>query len=143
MQITFNLPHVFSPQASSLDNANALKVLLNCLVDLNSAVLVSHAFDDLYRCGVRYGRTKLWEPIPALYARGYGDCKSLTAARIAQYRRIGIPCEPVFRWSKSRDPKRFGQLDYHIYLYTDKGYEDPSIILGMPSNETQPLLMHG
>jgi hypothetical protein len=82
---------------------------------------------------VVYGRTKLWEPIPALYQRGYGDCKSLTAALIAQYRKKRIACEPVFRWV--RKPERQGETDYHILVHTDKGFEDPSKVLGMGADE--------
>jgi len=127
MQISFNLPHVFVPQSDDVDNALALKALLECMVQLNLAYIQLHPTKPLYESGVRYGRTKIWEPIPALYARGIGDCKSLAAALIAQYRIKGIPCRAVFRYA----PRGDGNKDFHILVQTPKGWEDPSKKLGM------------
>jgi len=136
MQITFNLPHVFYPGASSEDNARVLMILLDSLISINQAYLRNHAAKDLYSSGVVYGRTQIWDTIPALYQRGYGDCKSLTAAYIAQQRRKGIECEPVFRWKRvGPHSKRAGNTDYHILVQTEKGFEDPSKVLGMGANE--------
>ena len=131
MQITFSLPHVFNEKSNSVDNAYALRVLLDCLIDLNQAFLLNHPAPSLYRSGVVYGRTTVWDSIPALYKRGYGDCKSLTAALIAQYRRAGVECEPVFRWVKNAA----GGSDFHILVQTASGFEDPSKVLGMGKNE--------
>lgn len=78
-----------------------------------------------------YARTQVWEPIPALYKRGYGDCKSLTAALIAQYRLAGKKARPVFRFV----PRPDGGTDYHILVQTERGFEDPSKVLGMGKNE--------
>jgi hypothetical protein len=97
------------------------------MVQLNLAYIEMYPTKDLYSSGVRYGRTKIWEPIPALYARGIGDCKSLSAARIAQLRKQGIPCRPVFRFANRGD----GNKDFHILIQTPKGWEDPSKKLGM------------
>jgi len=80
---------------------------------------------------VRYGRTKLWEPIPALYARGYGDCKSVATARIAELRRQGIEAKPVFRWVE----RPGGIRDFHILVQKGDEFEDPSKILGMGKDE--------
>jgi hypothetical protein len=132
MQITYNLPHVFFQGASQVENAQVLRILLDALIDLNLAYLKNHAAPSLYQSGVVYGRTQIWEPIPALYSRGYGDCKSLSAALIAEYRRKGIECQPVFRWIKN--PKNTG-TNYHILVQTAKGFEDPSKVLGMGRNE--------
>lgn len=133
MQITYSLPHVFFPGASPVENARVLRVMLDCLIELNRVYLLNHAPPALYRSGVVYGRTRVWEPIPALYARGYGDCKSLTAALIAEYRQKGIACSPVFRWIKRAE--RMGETDYHILVQTEKGFEDPSKVLGMGKDE--------
>lgn len=125
------MPHVFFPGASRVENAQALRILLDCLIDLNRVFLRAHAAPTLYQSGVRYGRTRLWEPIPALYARQYGDCKSLSAALIAEYREQGIEADPVFRFN----PNPNGTNDFHILVHTARGFEDPSKVLGMGSNE--------
>ncbi len=131
MQITFNLPHVFSSASTTDDDADALRSLLDCLVRLNLGYLRRHPAKALYRSGVFYGRTILWEPIPALHARGFGDCKSLSAALIAEYMMQGIECSPCFRWVRRPD----GQKDFHILVQTAKGFEDPSKECGMDQNE--------
>lgn len=134
MQITLNLPHVFNPNASSEENAYVLSALLECLIAINVAYRQVHSeTPTLYKSGVRYGRTTLWEPIPALYARGYGDCKSLACALIAEYRLAGIPARPSFRWA--RNP--LNGTDYHIVVQNVRGFEDPSKVLGMGSEDLQ------
>ena len=136
MQIAYNLPHVFNPRASQAENARVLRILLDTLINLNQAYLENHTVLPLYKSGVVYGRTRIWEPIPALYSRGYGDCKSLSAALIAEYRRQGIDCAPVFRWNKAKG-YRAGETDYHILVQTAKGFEDPSKVLGMGKDENR------
>lgn len=128
---TFDLPDAFHPKASEVVNAYVLRVLLDALTDINSAYLRTNAVPSLYRSGVRYGRTTLWEPISALYARQYGDCKSLTAALVAEYRKQGIAATPVFRFRKRPD----GRIDFHILVQTANGFEDPSKVLGMGQDE--------
>jgi hypothetical protein len=135
MQITYDLPHVFFPGADAVENAAALRTLLNCLISLNGHYLQAHAAPSLYESGVRYGRTHVWDTIPALYARQYGDCKSLAAALIAQYRAQGIQADPVFRFATQPN----GKLDFHILVRTGRGFEDPSKVLGMGSQEVAPL----
>ncbi len=132
MHIRFNMPHVFFPGAPTVENAEALRILLDCLINLNRVYLRSHSAPALYQSGVRYGRTRLWEPIPALYARGYGDCKSLSAAFIAQAREKGYHADPVFRWVRNAQT---GNIDFHILVQMAHGFEDPSKRLGMGSNE--------
>lgn len=131
MHITFNLPQVFHADADKVENAYALRALLDCLININIAYLRIHETPDLYHAGVKYGRTQLWESIPALYARGYGDCKSLTAALVAERRLEGFAAEPVFRFNSNVD----GSTDYHILVRTNDGYEDPSKVLGMGQDE--------
>jgi hypothetical protein len=138
MEILFSLPHVFSgpaspadPELAHVDNACALRVLLDALIGLNLAYMRFHQCKPLYKAGVRYGRTQEWECIPALYRRRYGDCKSLAAALIAQYRLAGVQADPVFRWVVNDD----GGTDYHILVQTNTGFEDPSKVLGMGKDE--------
>lgn len=131
MDITFSLPANFEGRSTDLEDGRTLRVLLDSLIELNLAFLESHVAPTLYRSGVRYGRTRIWDTIPALYARGFGDCKSLSAALIAQYRMGGIPCEPVFRFVRNADKTK----DFHILVQCPSGWEDPSKKLGMGANE--------
>jgi hypothetical protein len=84
-------------------------------------------------------RTAIWDTLPALYERGYGDCKSLTAALVAQYLRQGIECAPVFRFKERADGS--GALDFHILVQTAQGFEDPSKVLGMGKDEVAPMFV--
>jgi hypothetical protein len=156
MEITYNLPHVFSPEASQVDNACALRALLDCQIALNLAWLQYHAVPSLYESGVVYGRTKIWEPTPALilpnkHPRQAGrmtiweplgttggkkraDCKSLGPALVAQYRHQGKGARCVFRFMPRQDGTGF--LDFHILVEFPNGdHEDPSRILGMGSEQ--------
>lgn len=139
MQIEFNLPHVFNPGSNPEENAYALMALLDCLTRLNQAYLMHNVAPTLYGSGVVYGRTKIWETIPAVMARGYGDCKSLTAWRIAELRAAGVDCNPVFRWNPRKSNPDV--LDFHILVQRMDGvFEDPSKVLGMGQNENGPIL---
>jgi len=143
MQITFSLPHVFYPGSNRDEDADALRDSLDYLIRLNLSFLRHTAVAPLYQSGVRYGRTTIWDTIPALYKRGYGDCKSLTAALVAQYRIARIDCAPVFRWVRRNDGS--GSTDYHILVQVapskqnPDGFEDPSKVLGMGKNENAPI----
>jgi hypothetical protein len=134
VKICFNFEHVFNSNSKDVENSVVLRSLLDCLVGINLNYLARHKVKPLYQSGVRYGRTKVWEPIPELYARGYGDCKSLATALIAEYQKMGVDCRPVFRWYKNRLDGR----DFHILVmvpgrngYDKKLFEDPSRKLGM------------
>jgi len=131
LQVVFDMPHVFGRGSPPTANAHALRSMLNCLIELDNIYLLDHAAPTLYQSGVIYGRTRVWDTIPAIMKRGYGDCKSLTAWLVAEYRKQGIPAGAVFRWSRNSS----GGLDFHILVQTEKGYEDPSKVLGMGRNE--------
>ncbi len=136
MEITFNLPHVFSPESDSQADSYVLKALLDALVKIDLAFLQANAVPSLYSSGVRYGRTTLWEPIPAVIARGYGDCKSLATWRVAEYLNRGIPAQMVHRWiAGPGGEKKFHILVQHSRYDGTSGFEDPSRALGMGSNE--------
>lgn len=140
--VVWNLPHVFNPNTPEVDNAWALESLLDCLIALNCSYLRyggNVRIPKLYQSGIYYKRTQIWDTLPSLYQRGYGDCKSLTAALIAQYTQQRIECAPVFRFI--RRPDGSGSLDFHILVQTAKGFEDPSKVLGMGKNEVAPI--HG
>jgi hypothetical protein len=142
VEIAFGLPHVFGTRSNAKANAYALRALLDCLTRIDQAYLLDHPrTPSLHGSGVVYGRTEVWDAIPAIIDRTYGDCKSLTAWRVAELRRAGIQARPVFRFN----PRRDGANDYHIlvqvirptrYSVRDGSgalYEDPSRDLGMSS----------
>ena len=153
MEITFSLPHLYHPGASPRENAEGLRVFLDALVLANRYYIRSHAPCPLYRAGVTYARTDLWETFPALYATSYhgtdrddsnfpprrgvfGDCKSLTAARVAEFLESGIPAEPSFRFAT----RPGGSNLFHILVrwqdrYGREQWEDPSAKLGMGQDE--------
>jgi hypothetical protein len=133
MKITYNLPHVFAPDSDSDENAFVLRTSLDYITALNVGYLRRRIgkVPKLYNSGVTYGRTRLWEPIPALYARGVGDCKSLSTALLAEYKIAGLYATPEFRWIVRPD----GYIDFHILINGPNGREDPSRLLGMGDNE--------
>lgn len=126
---------MFNAGSVPVENAEAIQALLGCLTDLDllyleqSDVYVPYLYDS----GVVYDRTEVWDTTPALYARKYGDCKSLACALAAERRFDGRFCQPVFRYM----PHKSGPLHvtYHILNLSDKGWEDPSKECGMTDNE--------
>lgn len=133
MDICYHLEHVFNDRSTDVENSFVLKALLDCLITINIAYLKRNRVPRLYSSGVRYSRTVKWYPIPELYQRGNGDCKSLAAALVAEYRAQGIQAKPVFRFFKDKEGTKFhilvmvpGQNGYDRTLY-----EDPSRKLGM------------
>ena len=154
MEISFNLPYVFNPECSQVDNAYALRALLDLQVALGLAYLQHHSAPPLYASGVVYGRTTIWEPLPSLMlankhprkdgnitvwdplgingGKRRADCKSLAPALVAQYKHQGIGARCAFRFNP--DPK--GSLMFHIVVELENGkHEDPSRRLGMGADE--------
>jgi hypothetical protein len=132
--VTFDVPTCFDSASHPTPNAKALQALLNCLAAINLIYLEFRpggCIPPLYESGVVYGRTQIWDSIPALYQRGYGDCKSLTAALIAEYAAQGIKSRPVFRWAVDSEK----QTQYHILVLSPQGFEDPSKVCGMDKDE--------
>lgn len=130
MRISFDLGGVFYPGASDEDNALALQALLEALVAVDRVYIRRYGRNvpALYNSGVRYGRTQVWDSIPDLITRRYGDCKSLSAMRVAELREKKQDAKPVFRFMVN---PRSGQKDFHILVQTGAKFEDPSRILGM------------
>lgn len=133
MRIPFDVGFVYHPHASDECNAMVLGILLEALIACNIVYLRladAHKarIPSLYDANVTYGRTKVWDSIPDLYQRHHGDCKSLTAARIAELRHAGQDARPVFRFAPN---PQSGGRDFHILVQRGKSFEDPSKTLGM------------
>lgn len=129
MRICFDLGGVFYANASDEDNVLALQALLEALIAINRLYLRRYPkTPKLYAAGVRYGRTQVWDSIPDLLTRRYGDCKSLTAMQVAELREAGKPARPVFRFATN---PQTGHKDFHILVQVGKAFDDPSRKLGM------------
>lgn len=131
MRLPFDIGFCYHPDASDEDNAEILRLALEFLIACNMRYLYSFRSQvpTLYNSGVTYDRTTVWDSIPDLYARQRGDCKSLTAARVAELRAAGREAIPVFRFAQNPNT---GRREFHILVKTGgKGFEDPSKILGM------------
>jgi hypothetical protein len=118
VRISITSPHLFIPGSNPVENAETLKVWLEALIDTNRVYLDFHPeTPPLYKAGVHYARTDDWDPIAVLFRPGYhgtdlpwcrvpkhygvfGDCKSLSAARIAQLRKAGKVAKPQFRYDE-------------------------------------------
>lgn len=133
MEIVYTIPHAFGPGSDSSENATVLRLLLELLIALDIEYLRRHPnTPSLYEDPIFYRRTVEWEPIPAIRLRGFADCKSLTAWRVAELRLLGEEAKPVFRWR--RTPR--GTYDYHILVLRPGGlFEDPSKAKGMSDSE--------
>jgi hypothetical protein len=136
VELIFSMPHVFVPGSDVKENAAILRITLEYLIAVDLDYLQRHATPSLYDDPSVYHRTVEWEPIPAVQLRKYGDCKSLAAWKIAEYRFRGIPAKPVFRYR----PRGGGFYDYHILIQLPgERFEDPSKIKGMDDSENAPV----
>lgn len=137
MIIPFGIEFAFYPGSNPVVNAKVLKASMLYLIAIDQIYLRDNpGTPELYQAGVVYGRTEIWDSIPDVIARSYGDCKSLTAWLIAERREQGLMCEPVFRFRELPN----GQLQYHILVQTPDGFEDPSKFLGMGANENAAIV---
>lgn len=131
----FSVDRAFRRPSSAVENAKALEALMNTLVCLDAVYIQNRPrLPSLYESGVFYHRTEVWDTLPSLYARGWGDCKSLAALRVVELRRQGVWCRPVFRFDMIPGVPfvRTGSVMYHILvMFADGRWEDPSKVLGM------------
>lgn len=135
--VVFSIDNAFGLHSSKHQNAAALETLLACLCALDRIWLEYHGHDytpGLYESGVYYARTIVWDTIPALYGRGFGDCKSLSACLIAQLRQQGIWCRPVFRYKGDPSATMF----HILIMLSDGSWIDPSADLGMHAYQENP-----
>jgi hypothetical protein len=145
--VAFTIDSAFQPHSSDRENAAALETLMTCLIELNVVWLMFHPHTPpLYHTPVYYKRTLLWDTIPCLYARGWGDCKSLAAARVAENYRDRLWCRSVFRFLPGTNNTMFHILvmysgigAYYGIGASESGlWEDPSKALGMESIQENP-----
>ncbi len=126
-----------------------LDTLLECLVQVNVALMSSRTFPDLYSTRVRYKQEPLgeenWRDAAIVLQSGYGDCEDLAAFRVAELRvKHRIPARCVFRWktfTMTNETGRHRVKLYHILVGLQHGktllIEDPSKRLGMPSSASE------
>lgn len=136
--VRFELPRMFTARSVSgsyTANAQTLKALMEALIELNMIELRANFAPALYKMGLPYGRTQIWDTVSAFRKRGYGDCKTVSAILCAQRRLAGRPGDPWHRFM----PRPDGGLDYHILVDVSQSgapnFEDPSKVLGMGANE--------
>ncbi len=143
--VTFRASASFESGNEAVSNT-VLEALLECLVQINVALMRSQKFPDLYSTHVRYRQEPLgeenWRDAAIILQTGFGDCEDLAAYRVAELRvKYGIQARCIFRWKtfelETKAGKRWVKL-YHILVGVEKNgvllIEDPSKRLGMPSN---------
>lgn len=150
MDLVFHFPLTFNADSDYVRNAYTLNELLKCQTAINVQYLRHNPkTPELYKSGLRYGRTTVWERLPEAYlpnkhkgrfekywepglnnGRIIADCKTLGPIRAAELIVSGRAAQCQFRFLPRTDDS--GNLDFHILLVTDNGYEeDPSRVLGM------------
>lgn len=136
--VVFGVDGAFNLRASKDQNAIALRALLDCLIALDSICLDSDPrLPTLYQSGVVYKLmpgNAAWDTIPTYIRRGYTDCKSLVAGRIAELRRVGNIAIPVFRHVTDG----WGTMFHILILHGDGRWECPSRNLGMNAIQESP-----
>jgi hypothetical protein len=126
-----------------------LRAFIEALIVTNWQYLQIHPdTPSLYEIAPRYAlkararERDTWQDLPETYAKGFGDCKDLSAIRCAELRRDGCKeAHPFIRIARYIDPekKRPPLIVHHVQVVTGYGQltdfpeiEDPSAILGMP-----------
>lgn len=136
--VVFSIDGAFHPRASKIQNSIALRALLDCLIDLNTVCWdACPNMKRFYDTDVFYHLMPSqapWETTPTLYRRGHGDCKSMVAARVAELRRAGKACMPVFRHVTDG----WGTMFHILILHGDGTWECPSRLRGMRTHQEQP-----
>jgi len=136
--IVFGIDEAFHLHSSKTQNSIALRALLDCLIDLNGIILdACPTLPRLYRSGVFYRlmpSKAAWDTIPTMVQRGFSDCKSLVAARIAELRRDGHTAIPVFR----NITDGWGTMYHILILHSNGQWECPSRLLGMRAKQELP-----
>jgi hypothetical protein len=140
MEVPFGISGAFYPGSDKELNSAYLEILLNALVELDREYLRSvakqgHRIPHLYESGIRYGRTLSWDTIPDLYAKGFGDCKSLTAAFCAQALEAGAQCRPSFRFRYRTRADKDKWLAEVMNLRNRFGPDDKMVVRKIKEND--------
>lgn len=109
-------------------DVEAYQHLLDCVTAINRWYLANGwRKHRLYRSGVRYEPEPLgleiWQTVPTLYLRKFGDCEDLACARAAE-----IGGRAVIERA-GNNPS--GGRNFHIVVRKGRRREDPSKRLGM------------
>jgi hypothetical protein len=87
-----------------------------------------------YHLKVRPMSIDYWDDIPTVMSLGGGDCKDFTAWRIAELRHNGAAMVvPEIKHVRQRGPNGDVIDLWHVYVRQGARTEDPSRILGMPT----------
>jgi hypothetical protein len=136
--VVFGIDDAFHLHSSKTANAIALRALLDCLIELDSICLDAYpTLPPLYQSGVVYHlmpSAAPWDTTPTMIHRGFTDCKSLVASRIAELRRMGQIAIPVFRNIKDG----WGTMFHILILHGNGQWECPSRLLGMTTPQELP-----
>ena len=104
---------------------------VEALALINEVLLEWYDIPSIYELKPRYFNDKVerWRDIGGVLKDMKGNCKDLTAWRLAELRKRGVGCHAesiVERLSKRK-------LRFHTYVRLDNGgFEDPAKRLGMP-----------
>lgn len=141
MPVTFQVDLFQADPIDTKRSTTVLLILLEALVQADTLYLLSEMQRgvplenlSIYKSEVVYklddrGQND-WLDIPNLKRRGFGDCKSLSAWRIAELRHAGVQARPFIRWPKMhKDPTR--RVLHALVRWPDGRIEDPSMALGM------------
>ena len=114
--------------------ALAIKPLLDANVKVNRLYLATNKTPSIYQAGVRYREEdprqgyEDFAIVPAIIARGWGDCDDLAPWRVAELQNAGEHAEIRIQWKKI--PNR-GKLFHIVVRRANGSIEDPSRLLGM------------
>ncbi len=131
-----NIQFRISVSEDEASRDRVLKTLLWALVQLNREFIrMNPGTPRLYDSGVRFIREKegeeLWPTIGEVIRMGGGDCEDLACWRVAELLEAGVQARPAWRHRQVKMPSGSMATLYHILVWTPKGFEDPSRILGM------------
>lgn len=106
--------------------ASVVANIVETLVSANIEHARHGRLPSLARSKVRYGPAIMWSDALGIERAGVGDCKGLSAWRIAELRQAGIDARVHIEVSVLD-----GRDDLHVKVRTPSGFEDPSVDKGM------------
>ena len=123
---------------------NAIRALLEAFVGINRQWLEEFPSTPLlyeavpqYIIKPRPLNLDSWQDIPRTIELQSGDCKDFACWRVAELRHRGVTdVRPFIKSAVIPDPQgiRPPMTVYHIQVGIEDKIEDPSLILGMPTN---------